>query len=189
MLSHSDAGTEPLALCMTQEPPQTLSKHCCQGANRLSTFSRAEAATFHGWLAQTTSSTLMPLEFTGGVSVLVWRRHHVIKASFTFMLGWFPHYQVGYIQNIKTASKPAGFYGSVLRYLPGFLTSDGHALFRGNEVLSPAWLCSQVTYRRVWKETKKHKWEWTWRVRCPTESHSATTDDQPTRKRRRGRKC
>lgn len=113
MLSHSGAGAEPLALCMTQEPPQTLSKHCCQGANRLSTFSRAEAATFHGWLAQTTSSTLMPLEFTGGVSVPVWRRHHVIKASFTFMLGWFPHYQVGYIQNIKTASKPAGFYGCV----------------------------------------------------------------------------
>lgn len=71
-------------------------------------------------------------------------------------------------------------------YLLGFLTLDVHAVFRGNEVVSPAWLCSQVTYWRVWKETKKHKSEWTWRVHCLTESNS---DDQPSRKRRHWRKC
>lgn len=43
----------------------------------------------------------------------------------------------------------------MLTYLLGFLTSDVHVLFRGNEDLSPAWLCSQVTYWRACKETKE----------------------------------
>lgn len=37
------------------------------------------------------------------------------------------------------------------------------------------------------RKQKKHKSERTWRVRCPTESNSATADAQPTRRRRRWR--
>lgn len=73
----------------------------------------------------------------------------------------------------------------MLTYLLGFPASDVHVLFRANEVLSPAWLPSQVTYWRACKETKERQirvdvksalpdWKQLSHRRCPANQEKKT---------------